>query len=185
MQYDQIANTVVEHWWKPLHSDHGDRGARARLKRCKSVFDAFLEPETHKLIAKVHGKGYASETNLAVLALTLARVKPAEQSARFPNFATVLGRTQGGNIPERDDRPRLSPMRFSALLKAGADKDRFAQALRRALAILGDTPFDVRRFVLDILFFNDQSRRDWTFEYYHTRRADTAENTQPQEETQL
>ncbi|MDE2743050.1 MAG: type I-E CRISPR-associated protein Cse2/CasB [Gemmatimonadota bacterium] len=188
MQYDQIADAVVEDWWKPLHSDHGDRGAKARLKRCKSVLDALLEPETHKLIAKVHGKGYASETNLAVLALTLARVKPAEQPTRFPKFATVLGHTRDNKIPKDNDPPRLSPMRFSALLRAGADKDkdRFAQALRRALAILGDTPFDMRRFVLDILFFNDQTQRNtqrnWTFEYYHTPHAS---NTQSREETQL
>ena len=175
MQYDQIANIVVENWWKPLHSEHGDRGARARLKRCKSVLDALLEPETHKLIAKVHKTGYASETNLAVLALALARIKPAEKPAHFPNFATVLGHTRDGKIPDDNNRARLSSLRFSALLRAGADadKDRFVQALRRALAILDATPFNVRRFVCDVLFFNDQTtRQNWTFEYYHTPRAE-------------
>ena len=185
MQHNSPTVNAVVNWWKLLHADHGDRGARARLKRCESVFDALLEPETHKLIAGVHENGYVSEKNLAVLALTLARVKPAEKLARFPNFATVLGHTQEDKIPTGDARPRLSSMRFSALLRAGADKDRFAQALRRALAILGDKPFNVRRFVRDILFFNDQTRQQWTFEYYHTRRADTTEDTQPQEETQL
>ncbi len=182
MQYDQIADTIIENWWKPLHADYGDRGARARLKRCKSVFDALLEPETHKLIAAVREKGYAREQTLAVLALTLARVKPAEQPARFLKFATVLGHTRDGSIPSGDARPRLSSMRFSALLRAGADEDRFAQALRRALAILGDVPFNVRGFVRDILFFNDQTRQRWTFDYYHTPRAET---TQSQKETQL
>lgn len=185
MQHNSPTVNAVVNWWKLLHADHGDRGARARLKRCESVFDALLEPETHKLIAGVHENGYVSEKNLAVLALTLARVKPSEKLARFPNFATVLGHTQEDKIPTGDARPRLSSMRFSALLRAGADKDRFAQALRRALAILGDKPFNVRRFVRDILFFNDQTRQQWTFEYYHTRRADTTEDTQPQEETQL
>ena len=185
MQHDPLLD-AVEHWWRELHADYGDRGARARLKRCNSVFDALLEPETHTLIAKVHGKGYASKTNLAVLALTLARVKPAEQPTRF-SFATVLGHTRDDKIPEGNDRPRLSRMRFSALLRAGADanKDRFAQALRRALAILDGKPFNVRCFVRDVLFFNDRTRQNWTFEYYDTRRADAAEAPQPQQETQL
>lgn len=195
MQYDQIADTVVEKWWKPLHSHHGDRGARARLKRCESVLDALLEPETHRLIACVYEEGsHAPQQRLAVLSLILARIENTDR--RF-SFADALGRSaRDGDIPKnKEDRPRLSPMRFSALLraggallKAGADTDeldRFARALRRALAILDDTPFDVRRFIGDVLFFNDQTRQQWTFEYYHTRRADTPENTQPEEETQL
>ena len=196
MQHNSLLD-AVESWRQWLHSDHGDRGARARLKRCESVFDALLEPETHRLIASVHEKAasdYAPEQKLAILALVLARVENADR--RF-SFADALGRSaRDGDIPKnKEDRPRLSPIRFSALLRAGGDLlkaeadtdelDRFARALRRALAILGDTPFDVRRFIGDVLFFNDQTRQRWTFEYYHTRRADTAENTQSQEETQL
>jgi len=180
--------TAVMNWWVSLHDDHGDRGARARLKRCDSVLDTLLEPETHKLIASVHEKatiGYAFEQKLALLSLILARVKPPENPDRFPNLAAVLGATRDGTSPTGDTRPRLSPRRFSTLLRAREGADEFARALRRALAILGDTPFDVPRFIRDVLCFDDQTRQKWTFEYYHTRRADTAENTQPQEETQL
>lgn len=176
MQYDQLADSIVKDWWKPLHADYGDRGEKARLKRCESVLDGLLEPATHKLIAIGHNEGYKGAENLALLALTLARVEPPEQPDRFPHFATVLGQTQDGTIPKGDDRPRLSSMRFSALLRAGsdADKDRFVLALRRALAILGHVPFDMRHFVRDILFFNDQVQRNWTFKYYHTTRAENA-----------
>ena len=180
MQRNSLLN-AVESWRQWLHSDHGDRGARARLKRCESVFDALLEPETHRLIASVHGN-YVPEQKLAILALVLARV---ENTANYPTFADALGLTREGTIPTGDARPRLSPMRFSTLLRASEDADEFARALRRALAVLGDARFNVRRFIGDVLFFDDQTRQRWTFEYYHTRRADTAENTQPQEETQL
>ena len=180
MQHNSLLN-AVESWWQWLHSDYGDRGARARLKRCESVFDALLEPETHRLIASVHGN-YVPEQKLAILALSLARV---ENTANYPTFADALGLTREGTIPTGDTRPRLSPMRFSTLLRASEDADEFARALRRALAILGDARFNVRRFIGDVLFFDDQTRRAWTFEYYHTRRADTAVNIQPQEETQL
>ena len=190
MQHNRNNPTVnaVVNWWVSLHADHGDRGARARLKRCESVFDALLEPETHRLIASVHEKataGHALEQRLAVLAMALARVKPSERTAHLPPFADALGLTWDGSIPKGDARPRLSPMRFSNLLKDGTDVDMFARALRRTLAILGDAPFDVPRFIGDVLFFNDQTRQKWTFDYYHTRRTDAAENTQPQEETQL
>ena len=184
MQHNSLLD-AVESWRQWLHSDHGDRGARARLKRCEGVFDALLEPETHRLIASVHGKataGYVPEQKLAILALVLARV---ENTANYPTFADALGLTREGTIPTGDAHPRLSPTRFSTLLRASEDADEFARVLRRALAILGDTRFNVRRFIGDVLFFNDQTRRAWTFEYYHTRRADTPENTQPQEETQL
>ena len=188
--------TAVADWWKSLHHpDRGDRGARARLKRCDSVLDALLEPETHSLISRVREKAtisHALAQKLAILALILARVKPSEKAAY--TFADTLGRTRDdGNIPKDDARPRLSPMRFSTLLRAGkdasedADKfpDEFARILRRTLAILGDTPFNVRCFIGDVLFFDDQTRLKWTFEYYHTRRDDTANNAQSQEETQL
>lgn len=178
--------TAVVDWWQSLHSDHGDRGARARLKRCGSVLDALLEPETHSLIARVHEKataGHALEQKLALLALILARVKLSEKTAH--SFAGTLGLTREDDVPKGDARPRLSPMRFSTLLRVGEDADEFARALRRALAIQGDTPFNVRRFIGDVLFFNDQVRQRWTFEYYHTRRTDDAEDPQSNKETQL
>ena len=114
--------------------------------------------------------GYVLEQKLAILALVLARV---ENTANYPTFADALGLTREGTIPTGDARPRLSPMRFSTLLRVSEDADEFARALRRALAILGDARFNVRRFIGDVLFFDDQTRRDWTFEYYHTRRANT------------
>ena len=173
--------TAVADWWQSLHLDHGDRGARARLKRCGSVLDALLEPETHKLIASVHEKN-VPEQKIAILALVLARVK---NTANYPSFANALGRTRDDTIPTGDARPRLSPMRFSTLLRAGGDTDEFARALRRALAILDDTPFNVRRFIGDVLFFNDRVRQRWTFEYYHTRRINDAEDPQSEKEPQL
>ena len=180
--------SAVDGWWQSLHSEHGDRGGRARLRRCNSVLDALLEPETHRLIARVHEKataGHALEQKLPVLALILARVKLSERAAHLLPFAETLGRTRDGSIPKDDARPRLSPMRFSTLLRAGEDADEFARALRRALAILGDTPFNVPRFIGDVLFFNDQTKQRWTFEYYHTRRTDDAEDPQPEKENRL
>ncbi len=175
MQHVETLTDAVESWRQELHDpDHGNRGSRARLKRCDSILDALLEPETHRLIARVHERAtsYIPERKLPILALVLARV---EHTANSPTFAKALGFTWENTIPTSDTRPRLSPMRFSALLRAGADADMddFARALRRALAILGDTRFNVRRFIRDMLFFNDQTRRTWTFEYYHTRQNDT------------
>lgn len=179
MEYasSQATGAVIS-WWKKLHSDHGDKGARARLKRCDCVLDALLEPETHRLIAHVRGDIPDKETQyLAVLAIVLAQVKPSETGrGNQHSFPEVLGRTGDGAIPTGDARRRLSPMRFSTLLRAGNDPDRFIQVLRRTVAIMGGTSFDVRRFVQDVLTFNDGTRQRWTFDYYHTRRVDTREN---------
>ena len=194
MQHDRndpIVTSVIN-WWVWLHGTHGDRGARARLKRCDGVFKAILEPETHILINRVNEKatvGDVLKERLAVLAMVLARVKPSERTSHLPTFATALGSTQAGAPPKSEDQPRLSPMRFRVLLTTGEDMDRdidrFARTLRRVLTILGDVPFNVPRFIDDVLYFGDQTRRAWIFEYYHTRRVDTAENTQSREETKL
>ena len=113
MQHNSLLD-AVESWRQWLHSDHGDRGARARLKRCESVFDALLEPETHRLIASVHGKataGYVPEQKLAILALVLASGSRIH-CVTTPLSPTALGLTREGTIPTGDARPRLSSHAF-------------------------------------------------------------------------
>lgn len=176
---------AVNEWWRELHPDPdnpkrrpGNRGACASLRRCTGVLDALLEPETHQLVAKVMRSDPDSNSSgdhgprLALLAPILARVKPAgHHDARSPSFAEALGLTDKGVSPKESDRPRLSPTRFGALLRSARDEDAFARALRRAIAHLNNAPFDVRRFICDVLNFDDSARRRWTFDYYGTRAA--------------
>jgi CRISPR type I-E-associated protein CasB/Cse2 len=161
------ATAAVLQWWRSLQSDSGaSRASAARLRRCANIFHALLLPETHDLIKAVRRSGDARLANdvdrrLAVLAMALAHV---DKSSTTP-FAEVLGKTAGDG-----DRPRLSPARFGALMRAAhaRDWDDFARALRRAFAILGDSRFDVPRFVGDVLHMGDHALQRWTYQYWQT-----------------
>ena len=171
----EIENVIG--WWRALHPDPenprgnpGNRGARARLRRCASVLDALLEPETHALIALVYRSSRRIDDRLAILAVTLAQIRPTPRGVSLPRFAEALGFTAKGQRSTDESRPRLSRTRFGALLRASRNPDDFARALRRAITILREAQFDVYAFIRDILAFDDKIGRDWTFEYYGTKR---------------
>ena len=161
-------------WQRWLQLDVRDsRAAKARLRRAASAFDALLLAETHVLIRAVHVTGDErvprdADERLAALAMTLAHV---ETSSPTP-FAAALGFGPHGGPPnlQQGERPRLSPTRFGALMRAGhsRDWDRFARASRRAVAILGDSAFNVPRFVRDVLSMNDRTLQRWTYQYWQT-----------------
>jgi CRISPR type I-E-associated protein CasB/Cse2 len=167
------ATAAVLKWWRALHLDIGTaRAARARLRRCSGALDALLLEETHDLIkaARSAGAGSAArdvERRLLVLATTLPLV---EYQSKI-SFARALGQARDGRIPAGEVRQRLSPARFGALTRAAhaRDWDRFARLLRRALVILDETPFDVARFVDDILFMKSGTLQRWMYDYWQTR----------------
>jgi CRISPR type I-E-associated protein CasB/Cse2 len=169
-------------WHGALHVDTGaNRAARARLRRCGSVLDAVLLEETHGLLRRVHQAGVDKiDDRVAVLATIFARVKPGE--SRIP-FARALGQTSEGRKPQADERQRLSPARFGALMRAAQarDWDGFARAMRRALAILGDASFNMPAFISDVLFLNDRALQRWTYAYWQTTAP--ADDDQPQPST--
>jgi len=168
------AVSAVLGWERWLQLDAGDsRAARARLRRAASAFDALLLAETHALLKAVRATGDKrlprdADERLAVLAMTLAHV---DTSSPTP-FAAALGLGPDGRPPNprAGERPRLSPARFGALMRAVHDRDwdRFARASRRAVAILGDSVFNVPRFVRDVLWMNDRTLQHWTYQYWQT-----------------
>jgi CRISPR type I-E-associated protein CasB/Cse2 len=167
-------NAVLGWQRRWLQLDAGDsRAARARLRRAASAFDALLLAETQVLIRAVHVTRDKrlprdADERLAVLAMTLAHV---ERSSPTP-FAAALGFGPHGGPPnlQQGERPRLSPARFGALTRAvhSRDWDRFARASRRAVAILGDSAFNVPRFVRDVLSMNDRTLQRWIYQYWQT-----------------
>jgi CRISPR type I-E-associated protein CasB/Cse2 len=157
-----------------LWSDTGEsRAAKARLRRTTTVFDALLLAETHALIKQVREAGDErlprdADERLAVLAMTLAHL---EKSSDRP-FAAALGFGPDGRPPDLQagDRPRVSPPRFRALMRAAHERDwdSFARATRRAVAILGDSAFNAYGFVRDVLRMNDRTLQRWTYQYWQT-----------------
>jgi CRISPR system Cascade subunit CasB len=163
---------VVRGWGRKLALDiPASRATSARLRRCTSIFEALLEPETIALIratraAAKDGARASEDERLALLAIALAH-RPHDGGQPF---AKVLGRTGDGRIPSDDERPRYSPLRFGALLRVlrAHDWDGSARSVRRAFALLGDASFDVERFVADVLFLNDRTLQRWTYDYWQT-----------------
>ncbi|WP_428697126.1 type I-E CRISPR-associated protein Cse2/CasB [Stappia sp.] len=182
---DEAVNAVLA-WWHELHpaanGRGGNRGGRARLRRAETPLDALLEAETQALIGGVltaHGSSRARsraadlnlQTRLAILAMALAQVAPGKRGDL--SFAEMLGRTSDGKYAGKEDRRRLSPARFGALLRAADDPENLCRLVRRAVKVSGDAGFNIRKFVRDVLAFDDDTRRDWTFEYYQTHRPGT------------
>ena len=169
----QSVVVAVLKWRRTLQSETGAaRAASARLRRASSVLDALMLEETLVLIKAVrHAEPRAPsgdfEQRLVVLAMTLAHI---ETDAKTP-LARALGQTATGRSPTGDERPRLSPARFGALVRSARARDwaGFARALRRALAILGAAPIDVASLIRDVLFLNDATLRRWTYDYWQTR----------------
>jgi CRISPR type I-E-associated protein CasB/Cse2 len=170
----QTPTAAILSWWGWLQLDIGEsRAAAARLRRCTSVFDALLLSETHQLIKVVRRSGerrlaYDADQRLAVLAIALAHIK---NTSAIP-FAAALGRTIDGRPPNTKvgERPRLSPARFGALLRTADARnwDGFARALRRSVAILGDTTFYVPGLIGDVLHMGDKTLQHWTYRYWQT-----------------
>lgn len=205
------AAVIVGRWWRRLHPDEhgrGDRGPRARLRRCASPAQALLEPETLRLIdglrsvkaerdkalceridraLAVARAGCGEQAvgaqddvlaGIACLAACLAMVEPpAGKPGPAPNFATCLGQTSDGWAPQEGEQPRHSRLRFARLLQAENWSDR-QRELRRALKVLGDARFDVRRFGQDLLWWDDNARRRWVLAYHQQFKSHTKEASQ-------
>jgi len=177
------ATAKVLEWRRALQTETGAaRAASARLRRAPSVLDALLLEETLDLIRAAREAGPKApvrdfDQRLVVLAMTLPRIANESKTS----LARALGQTSAGRAPAGEERPRLSPARFGALVRAARARnwDGFARALRRALTILGDAPIDVAGFVRDVLFLDDAMLRRWTYDYWQTLQPSEKSNPQP------
>lgn len=169
MKDDPLTQAAVA-WWRTLHDSNlaASRAAKARLKRCQTPLDALLLRETHDLLKALVRAGYRldrsrADHRVALLAMALARVAPA--SGPTKPFALALGQSRGG-----EETQVFSPLRFTSLMRTAQARDweALARALRRALAILGDTSLDAAALARDILCLDDRTLRRWTYEYWQT-----------------
>ena len=159
-------------WRKRLSED---AGASARLRRAASVFDALMVEDTHRLLREVRRASERTSADLDRRLIVLAMTLPRLTREGSVSLVGALGSTAAGHTPSGEERARLSPARFGALARAAhlRDWDAFARALRRALAILGDTPVDVAGFARDLIGFGDATLRRWTYEYWRTLAPET------------
>ncbi|MVA25248.1 type I-E CRISPR-associated protein Cse2/CasB [Agrobacterium vitis] len=176
-------------WWRSLYPDdqtkrRGNAGARAALRRADSPFQALLLPACHDLFRLLRDRGVSpgrlSDAHLKRIAMAAALICECPGTVTGPkSFASAMGNASEG------ERARLSPLRFQGLMATmdRADGAEQMTALRRALAHVKDAPFNVRGLVRDMLWFSNQTRIDWTFDYYGTRRDAPSAAISENEET--
>ena len=137
---------VAFKWWAHLTSEHGNRGARARLRRASTLTDALAEPAAVDLALRMQraSKYPASQamvaTRGALVGAVLAHVTQ--------DTGGSLGQALGG--PREDDRA-LSALRLRRLLSPRDAGEALVQ-YRRAVALLkGLTPVgDLARTLFDM-----------------------------------
>ncbi len=165
---------VTLSWWRRLHPDAsgrgGDRGALSQLRRAATPGEVLLQPQAIVLWGEIREvlkrRPSDAETEaMAVIAGALAGVRPQEGRLSLTPFATVLGQRPDGRRPESGDRAVMSASRFGSLMRATDPEERL-RYLRRAIALLGGTPFNIHDFAQDILRWSDRTRQKWIFQYY-------------------
>ncbi len=164
-------------WWRtitpnPPHHD-GDRGARARLRRCSTVAEAMAEPATLALFRRC-GAGDARDlVAVALAAAVLAQVK--EDRAEMS-----VARLIGPDSPDTPETALLKPLRFRRLLEA-ATPDECLIAFRRLVAI-ADGRLSVGDLSAGLFDWTNPHRaeaakRRWIFAYWNANPAGKSEET--------
>lgn len=164
---------AVTGWWRSLYADpdtgrRGDAGARASLRRAATPLQLMVTPAAHMLFDQLRRKGFQGglrqDQRIVMAAAVLCETRPSGAAAH--SFAFQLGKPAG------EEQPRLSPLRFQALIAAmeRGDEADMLTVLRRAMAMLKDAPFFNAAFVRDLVAFNDDTAIRWTYDYYHTSR---------------
>lgn len=160
MSNTDAVNQIMS-WWLSLQDD---RATRAQLRRCSTLMGALDIQQTHKLLKRIENRKLHNAT--ITLTIILAHVDKDNNGA--PPFAKVLGKG--------DEQKLLSNLRFGSLLQALVKREddwgAVIRNLRRAIKIAKGQNFNVRRLVGDILFFDEQTQRDWTYDYWQTTRDD-------------
>ena len=155
-------------WWRALQPNPeaenpanrtGDRAALARLRRCGTVSEAMLEPETLRLFQAVGTDGATDLPNVALAAAILARVREDQPG-------TSVARVVGPGSIETPETALLKPLRFRRLMEADGLDERLV-SFRRLVALAGGK-LPVRDLAEALLHWSMPLRTRWVFEYWNT-----------------
>ena len=188
-------------WHLSLNEE--DRGARAALRKCRSPLEVVFVPAYHTLFHKLADRGKAAcqegtihwnwndlenrlHKCLPAIAGLLALIgktpgspdKDADRARTTAQYMALAGGDDGG--------PRVSDLRFRRLLRY-REVEKLYPALRRVIRLLkitnasqSDTvelygrPNSVLYTVAnDLLWWSDERRKQWAYEYYRFARTDT------------
>jgi len=136
----------------------------ARIRRAVSNLDVATEPQVHVL---------ANEYGLGPRAIQLARVLAEIRL----NGDDVLAQRLGPGL----GNPVLSQARFQRLIRSEGIDDRVT-ALRRVLPMV-DRTCNVAALARDFLKWDEATRIDWTFDYYHSPKPNAVIDNVGEKET--
>lgn len=168
------AADIAGRWWARYgHPEHGDRAARAKLRRCADWRDAALEPAAQALLRDLTiapNDRWRAQAGLE-LAMVLAHVR-ANDTRRLMQAAGYKSAPRDNTPPA--DLPLLSPTRFKRILKS--DQDEIARALIRLIHQLGGLA-SIPDVTISLLEWcdpvrGDARRRHWAFDYFAARTGD-------------
>jgi len=163
-RYDEDARGALYRWHK--HLQEHDRGGRAQLRRISSPEDSVFVPAFHRLLAGLEEAGFEevskpwTRERLAVVAALAARVEePGDPEQRKLSVAARFG-TPGKKRKE----PPVSRLRFSRLV-AQKTLEELYTPLARALPLV-DNRVHLASLADSILYWNDDMRRRWAYDYF-------------------
>lgn len=165
---------TVRAWWREMQPDTatgapGNRAAAARLRRCATITEAMLEPETMNLLRRLGGDS-RDLPKVALLAAVLAGVREDAPG-------TGVARALGPDDPDHPETAAMSPLRFRRLLEAEGEDERLV-VLRRMTAMLGGA-LDVRDLATSVLRWTERRRIAWTYAYWNAGRPENAPAERP------
>ena len=146
---------IAHDWWTRLKDPSGrHRAALARIRRAHTTIDVIQEPEALRLIARLRPYRI-NDDRVATLAGVLALVRE--------NHDVRVARAVGRRSLDEDQSAQLSEARFRRLMQTESG-DLMAQMRRLVQMTKGRA--NVRDLAEAILYWGDQIRKEWTFEYY-------------------
>ena len=153
--------TAAATWWRelqPTDTRPGDRAALARLRRCSTVAEAMLDPETIGLLQRCGGTSHRDLPDAGLAAAVLAHVREDDQDNRS------IARRIGPTDLDHPETALVKVVRFRRLIEATTHDERLT-AFRR-LAGITDGKLNVLDLSRALLRWDEELLRRWTFDYW-------------------
>ncbi len=150
-------------------------GEGAQLRRAANLTEVAFNPAFHVLRRQLEEAGLdlgdSGRERLALVAALLARVKENQPAPGGKSLAARLGQPVEGT-----DRPRLSELRFRAILEAEEPED-LLRPMARAIDLL-ERRLDVLALAEEVFSWTSPStRKRWAYDYYDAAPARAKEGT--------
>ena len=149
------ADSIAYAWWRHLNPQDAQqyghqRAALARLRRATTAIEVMQEPEALRLIARLA----RNPERVAIVAGVLAFVRETDDRP----VARAVGRTKLD-----DKKALLAERRFRRLLQTPTSE--LLYPMRRVVRMTKGT-VNVRDLTNSILYWGDQVKKRWIFDYY-------------------